>query len=194
MIITLHGRRQLLDRTWCKPCLCVTFTFWHPGYIRDHKTGGGGDGTPSVSIFTTIIGSSYDVQLKEQKVKEAERASDGNYPHWAPVQLNQTGNIPSQDCKCADQAVIRENLDISLFALLLLSFDFPFCISPNISNLTAYYQTADIPSTCGVIIHPKNTVGNPFTHGSEHPPPWQADVQVPVQNPRGKWAHSSASW
>lgn len=24
MIITLHGRRQLLDRTWCKLCLCAT--------------------------------------------------------------------------------------------------------------------------------------------------------------------------
>ena len=88
MIITLHGRRQLLDRTWCKLCLCVTFTFWHPGYFKDRKTGGGGGGPPSVSILTTIIGPSYHVQLKEQRSKRMRGHLTGIIP--TESQRNQT--------------------------------------------------------------------------------------------------------
>lgn len=47
MIIPFHGRRQVLDRTRCKQCLCVTFTCRHRDRFEDRKSSDGdGVGIP----------------------------------------------------------------------------------------------------------------------------------------------------
>lgn len=64
-----------------------------------------------------------------------------NYPSWEPMQPNLTWSMISKHCKCMNQAVIRGNLDISLFTLLVLSFNFPFAFRPTFPNWQHKLQT-----------------------------------------------------
>lgn len=53
MIITLHGRRQLLDRTWCNLCY-VTFTCYHRDHVGEHKAGGGAHTVSALTAITAL--------------------------------------------------------------------------------------------------------------------------------------------
>lgn len=140
MIITLHGRRQLLDRTRRKLCLCVAFTCFHRSHFQDHTTGGSGH-SYCVSInrhhhWGIVFSCSELVRLSANATKP-------NLPHDFPKTVHaRNKHWPGKN--------------LTSHSLLVLSFDFPFAFLPTfgINCIHSLHRRGHNPL--------QNTTGNPL--------------------------------
>lgn len=141
MIITLHGRRQLLDRTGSKLCLSnfhflascsLKITKQMALLLCQHY---------QLSLHWIIMFSYWDSQTLT--VKGGIHWELLLSLSWEPMQPNLNMGHHFPRLNAWNPAVIRENLDISLFTLLVLSFNlfFPFAFLPTFPNWQHKLQT-----------------------------------------------------